>query len=187
MINDASGGDGTPSSPEVSLEPWSPPTGTQDDNSFDSNPLGNEEELNLGGAAVSAPTTEREENIPQKLSLGLLSVKEGSEEEEKEETEESRSKEAMDLEKTQDDACDGASLASLFAKDGTSPLAKASQASTVTDPPCHQSTIDSEQEESNMEGDDEQDEQEETWKLEARYRTFRYDPIRSCRWYSYSS
>jgi hypothetical protein len=89
-------------------------------------------------------------------------VKEVSEEEEKEETEESRSKEAMDLEKTQDDAHDGASLASIFAKDGTSSLAKASQASTVTDPPCHQSTIDSEQEESNMEGEDEQDEQEET-------------------------
>jgi hypothetical protein len=43
-----------PPPPEVSLEPWSPPNGTQDDNSFDSDPLGNEEELNSGGAAVSA-------------------------------------------------------------------------------------------------------------------------------------
>jgi hypothetical protein len=48
---------------------------------------------------MSAPTPEREENTPQKLGLGLPSVKEVPEEEGKEETEESLPKEAMDLEK----------------------------------------------------------------------------------------
>jgi hypothetical protein len=51
--------------------------------------LGNEEELNLGIAAMLAPMPEREENTPQKLGLGLPSVKEVPEEEGKEETEES--------------------------------------------------------------------------------------------------
>jgi hypothetical protein len=158
MTNITSGGDGMPSSPEASLEPWSPPTGTQDKNVFDSDPSGNEEELNLGVAAMSAPMPEREENTPQKLVLGLPSVKEVPEEEGKEETEESLPKEAMDLEKTHDDAHDGVSLASLSAKDVTSSLAKTSQASTGIDQPCHQTMMDSEQEESKMEGEDEQEE-----------------------------
>jgi hypothetical protein len=89
-------------------------------------------------------------------------VKEVPEEEGKEETEASLPKGAMDLEKTQDDAHDGTSLASFSAKDVTSSLAKAYQASTVTDPPCHQNMMDSEQEESKMEGEDEQEEREET-------------------------
>jgi hypothetical protein len=162
MTNITSGGDGMPSSPEASLEPWSPPTGTQDKNVFDSDPSGNEEELNLGVAAMSAPMPEREENTPQKLVLGLPSVKEVPEEEGKEETEESLPKEAMDLEKTHDDAHDGVSLASLSAKDVTSSLAKAFQASTVANPPCHQTMMDSQQEESKMEGEDEQGERAET-------------------------
>jgi hypothetical protein len=89
-------------------------------------------------------------------------VKEVPEEEGKEETEESLPKEAMDLEKTHDDTHDGTSLASLAAKDVTSSLAKASQTSTVTNPPCHQTMMDSEQEESKMEGEDKQEEREET-------------------------
>jgi hypothetical protein len=64
LTNVASGGDGTPSSPEASLEPWSPPTGTQDKHFSDSDPLGNEEELNLGIAAMLAPMPECEENTP---------------------------------------------------------------------------------------------------------------------------
>jgi hypothetical protein len=56
MTNIASRGDGMPSSPEASLEPWSPPTGTQDKYFFDSDPLGNEEGLNLGVATIIANT-----------------------------------------------------------------------------------------------------------------------------------
>jgi hypothetical protein len=54
MTNAPSGGDGTPSSPEASQYPWSPPNGPKDDDHSETNPTGIEKELNLGAAAVLA-------------------------------------------------------------------------------------------------------------------------------------
>jgi hypothetical protein len=47
MTNDAYRGDGTPPSPEATTYPWSPAIGYQDEDFFDSNPIGIEEEQEM--------------------------------------------------------------------------------------------------------------------------------------------
>jgi hypothetical protein len=157
MTNAPSGGDGPPSSPEGSLESWSPPNGPKDDDCSKTNPSGSEKELNLGATAMPSKMTTSEENIPQETNLGLFPIKKVPNEEQKEETEESMTTEAMDIEKNLDGALDGMSLASISADNGAPPYTKVSQAPTETALLCHQTIFDSISEEFKTEKDDEKD------------------------------
>ncbi len=143
MTNAPSGEDDPQSSPEGSLESWSPPNGPKDDDHSEINPSGIEKELDLGTTAMPSKMTTSEENIPQETNLGLFPLNEVPNEEQKEEIEESVTTEAMDIKKNLDGTHDSMSLASNIAADGASPYTKVSQAPTETALPCHQTMLDS--------------------------------------------